>query len=144
MYYTIEGKRVLGILYIAGLITGTLFFNITMKMQIFKLSDFLDFTEYTFQTINIIFYWSVFVFAIYCFLSSGLYNINIYWNIAFCYGIKIWLDRYDRRSLLFISTICFLWYDFYYHIYLLVPKCGHWKFLYGYFKGKAWEFANIT
>lgn len=26
MYYTIEGKRVLGILYIAGLITGTLFF----------------------------------------------------------------------------------------------------------------------
>ena len=46
MYYTIEGKRVLGILYIAGLITGTLFFNITMKMQIFKLSDFLDFTEY--------------------------------------------------------------------------------------------------
>lgn len=25
MYYTIEGKRVLGILYIAGLITGTLF-----------------------------------------------------------------------------------------------------------------------
>ena len=46
MYYTIEGKRVLGMLYIAGLITGTLFFNITMKMQIFKLSDFLDFTEY--------------------------------------------------------------------------------------------------
>ena len=46
MYYTIEGKRVLGILYIAGLITGTFFFNITMKMQIFKLSDFLDFTEY--------------------------------------------------------------------------------------------------
>ena len=45
MYYTIEGKRVLGMLYIAGLITGTLFFNITMKMQIFKLSDFLDFTE---------------------------------------------------------------------------------------------------
>lgn len=25
MYYTIEGKRVLGMLYIAGLITGTLF-----------------------------------------------------------------------------------------------------------------------
>lgn len=46
MYYTIEGKRVLGILYIAGLITGTLFFNITVRMQIFKVSDFLDFTEY--------------------------------------------------------------------------------------------------
>lgn len=46
MYYTIEGKRVLGILYIAGLITGTLFFNITIRMQIFKVSDFLDFTEY--------------------------------------------------------------------------------------------------
>ena len=46
MYYTIEGKRVLGILYIAGLITGTLFFNITIKMQVFKVSDFLDFTEY--------------------------------------------------------------------------------------------------
>ena len=44
MYYTIEGKRVLGILYIAGLITGTLFFNITIKMQVFKVSDFLDFT----------------------------------------------------------------------------------------------------
>ena len=46
MYYTIEGKRVLGILYIAVLITGTLFFNITIKMQVFKVSDFLDFTEY--------------------------------------------------------------------------------------------------
>lgn len=46
MYYTIEGKRVLGILYMAGLITGTLFFNITVRMQVFKVSDFLDFTEY--------------------------------------------------------------------------------------------------
>ncbi len=46
MYYTIEGKRVLGILYIAGLVTGTLFLNITVKMQVFKVSDFLDFTEY--------------------------------------------------------------------------------------------------
>ena len=58
----------------------------------------------TFQTVNIIFYWFVFVFAIYCFLSSGLYNINIYWNVAFCHGIKIWLDRHGRRSLFFIST----------------------------------------
>ena len=46
MYYTIEGKRVLGILYMAGLITGTLFFNITVRMQIFKVSDLLDFAEY--------------------------------------------------------------------------------------------------
>ena len=46
MYYTIEGKKVLGILYIAGLVTGTLFFNITIRVQIFKFSDFLDFTEY--------------------------------------------------------------------------------------------------
>ena len=46
MYYTIEGKRVLGILYIAGLITGTLFFNITIKMQVFKVSDFLDYRIY--------------------------------------------------------------------------------------------------
>ena len=54
MYYTIEGKRVLGILYIAGLITGTLFFNITIKMQVFKVSDFLDFTEYMKMLENIL------------------------------------------------------------------------------------------
>ena len=46
MYYTVEGKRVLAILYVLGLITGTLFFNITMRAHIFKVSDFLDFTEY--------------------------------------------------------------------------------------------------
>lgn len=41
MYYTIEGKRVLGILYIAGLITGTLFFNITIKCRYLKFLIFL-------------------------------------------------------------------------------------------------------
>lgn len=46
MYYTVEGKRVLAILYVVGLMTGTLFFNITMRTHIFKVSDFLDFTEY--------------------------------------------------------------------------------------------------
>ncbi|MCI6858580.1 MAG: hypothetical protein MR867_04745 [Eubacterium sp.] len=46
MYYTIEGKRVLAILYVTGLIAGTLFINLAMKMQIFQLSDFLDYTEY--------------------------------------------------------------------------------------------------
>ena len=68
MYYTIEGKRVLGILYIAGLITGTLFFNITIKMQVFKVSDFLDFTEYMKMLENIdlaIFCGFIFIFTIY-------------------------------------------------------------------------------
>ena len=53
MYYTIEGKRVLGILYIAGLITGTLFFNITIKMQVFKVSDFLDFTAVSYTHLTL-------------------------------------------------------------------------------------------
>ena len=51
MYYTIEGKRVLGMLYIAGLITGTLFFNITMKMQIFKP---VSYTHLTLPTIRLV------------------------------------------------------------------------------------------
>ena len=46
MYYTIEGKRFLGILYMAGLVAGTVFINISVKMNLFRVSDFLGFAEY--------------------------------------------------------------------------------------------------
>lgn len=46
MYYTIEGKRFLGILYVAGLIVGSVFINLSLKMNLFRVSDFLGFIEY--------------------------------------------------------------------------------------------------
>ena len=158
MYYTIEGKRVLGILYIAGLITGTLFFNITMKMQIFKLSDFLDFTEYMKMLENIdlstfcsyvffvrfrqliLFFIGLFLFSPYIVFCLLDYITSIFIGML----LSVMVLKYGWTGM--IGGVCFLFpqYDFYYHIYLLVPKCGHWKFLYGYFKGKAWEFANLT
>lgn len=46
MYYTIEGKRFLCILYVIGLLAGTFFINISIKMNLFRVSDFLGFTEY--------------------------------------------------------------------------------------------------
>ena len=46
MYYTIEGKRFLCILYVIGLLTGTFFINVSIKMNLFRVSDFLGFTEY--------------------------------------------------------------------------------------------------
>lgn len=46
MYYTIEGKRFLCVLYITGLLIGTIFINMSLKMHFFRLSDFLGFAEY--------------------------------------------------------------------------------------------------
>ena len=46
MYYTIEGKRFLCILYIAGLLFGSLFINLSIRMELFRTTDFLGFTEY--------------------------------------------------------------------------------------------------
>lgn len=46
MYYTIEGKRFLCILYIAGLLLGTIFINVAVHMHLFRSADFLDFIEY--------------------------------------------------------------------------------------------------
>lgn len=46
MYYTIEGKRFLGILYAAGLIAGTLFINASIKTGLFRASDLLGFVDY--------------------------------------------------------------------------------------------------
>ena len=95
MYYTIEGKRVLGILYIAGLITGTLFFNITIKMQVFKVSDFLDFTEYMkmLENIDLAIFCSYVVFVRFrqlLLFFVGLFLFSPY--IVFClfdYGVSV-------------------------------------------------------
>ena len=46
MYYTIEGKRFLCILYVAGLLAGSIFFNVSIRMNLFRAMDFLDFVEY--------------------------------------------------------------------------------------------------
>ena len=159
MYYTIEGKRVLGILYIAGLITGTLFFNITIKMQVFKVSDFLDFTEYMKMLENIdlaifcsyvvfvrfrqllLFFVGLFLFSPY--IVFCLFDYGVYRNIDFSNGIKIWMDRLSWWNMLFISTIFFLWNDFCYSIYLPVSKCSYRKLLYSYFKRMAGD-THIT
>ena len=147
MYYTIEGKRVLGILYIAGLITGTLFFNITIKMQVFKVSDFLDFTEYMkmLENIDLAIFCSYVVFVRFrqLLLPVWLWSFCIYRNIDFSNGIKIWMDRLSWWNMLFISTIFFLWNDFCYSIYLPVSKCSYRKLLYSYFKRMAGD-THIT
>lgn len=95
MYYTIEGKKVLGILYIAGLVTGTLFFNITIRMQIFKVSDFLDFTEYMkmLENIDLSIFCSYVVFVRFrqlLLFFVGLFLFSPY--IVFClfdYGVSV-------------------------------------------------------
>lgn len=100
MYYTIEGKRVLGILYIAGLITGTLFFNITIKMQVFKVSDFLDFTEYMkmLENIDLAIFCSYVVFVRFrqlLLFFVGLFLFSPY--IVFClfdYGVSVFTSYY--------------------------------------------------
>ena len=46
MYYTIEGKRFLAVLYIIGLLAGTIFINVAIKTGLFRASDLLGFTEY--------------------------------------------------------------------------------------------------
>ena len=124
MYYTIEGKRVLGILYIAGLITGTLFFNITIKMQVFKVSDFLDFTEYMkmLENIDLAIFCSYVVFV-------GLFLFSPY--IVFClfdYGVSVFTGilisamvlKYGWTGL--VGGICFLFpqYFFYGMIFVIV------------------------
>ena len=107
MYYTIEGKRVLGILYIAGLITGTLFFNITIKMQVFKVSDFLDFTEYMKMLENI-------YLAIFCSLFD--YGVSVFTGIL----ISAMVLKYGWTGL--VGGTCFLFpqYFFYGMIFVIV------------------------
>lgn len=46
MYYTIEGKRFLCILYVAGLVLGSVFMNVSIQMNLFRITDFLGFIEY--------------------------------------------------------------------------------------------------
>ena len=120
MYYTIEGKRVLGILYIAGLITGTLFFNITIKMQVFKVSDFLDFTEYMkmLENIDLAIFCSYVVFVRFrqlLLFFVGLFLFSPY--IVFClfdYGVSVFTGilisamvlKYGWTGL--VGGICFL------------------------------------
>ena len=130
MYYTIEGKKVLGILYIAGLITGTLFFNITIKMQVFKVSDFLDFTEYMkmIENIDLAIFCSYVVFVRFrqlLLFFVGLFLFSPY--IVFClfdYGVSVFTGilisamvlKYGWTGL--VGGICFyfhnifLWNDF--------------------------------
>ena len=131
MYYTIEGKRVLGILYIAGLITGTLFFNITIKMQVFKVSDFLDFTEYMkmLENIDLAIFCSYVVFVRFrqlLLFFVGLFLFSPY--IVFClfdYGVSVFTGilisamvlKYGWTGL--VGGTCFLFpqYFFYAHGY---------------------------
>ncbi|MCO7154545.1 hypothetical protein NIA73_15515 [Anaerobutyricum hallii] len=156
MYYTIEGKRVLGILYIAGLITGTLFFNITIKMQVFKVSDFLDFTEYMkmLENIDLAIFCSYVVFVRFrqlLLFFVGLFLFSPY--IVFClfdYGVSVftgilisamvlkygWTGLVGGTCFLFPQYF-FLWNDFCYSIYLPVSKCSYRKLLYSYFKRTA-------
>ncbi|MFR3345523.1 MAG: hypothetical protein ACLTS6_16940 [Anaerobutyricum sp.] len=144
MYYTIEGKRVLGILYIAGLITGTLFFNITMKMQIFKLSDFLDFTECMKMLENIdlstfcsyvcfvrfrqliLFFIGLFLFSPYIVFCLLDYITSIFIGIL----LSVMVLKYGWTGM--IGGVCFLFpqYVFYgmillsAYIYYVPKKCG--------------------
>lgn len=46
MYYTIEGKRFLCILYVAGLTLGCILINLSIRMHLFRPADFLGFVEY--------------------------------------------------------------------------------------------------
>ena len=134
MYYTIEGKKVLGILYIAGLITGTLFFNITIRMQIFKVSDFLDFTEYMkmLENIDLSIFCSYVVFVRFrqlLLFFVGLFLFSPY--IVFClfdYGISVFTGilisamvlKYGWTGL--AGGICFLFpqYFFYGMIFVII------------------------
>ena len=150
MYYTIEGKRVLGILYIAGLITGTLFFNITIKMQVFKVSDFLDFTEYMkmLENIDLAIFCSYVVFVRFrqlLLFFVGLFLFSPY--IVFClfdYGVSVFTGilisamvlKYGWTGL--VGGTCFLFPQYFcYSIYLPVSKCSYRKLLYSYFKRTA-------
>ena len=124
MYYTIEGKRVLGILYIAGLITGTLFFNITIKMQVFKVSDFLDFTEYMkmLENIDLAIFCS-YVVLVRCrqlllfFVGLFLFSPDIVCCL-FDYGVSVL--KYGWTGL--VGGTCFLFpqYFFYGMIFVIV------------------------
>ena len=131
MYYTIEGKRVLGILYIAGLITGTLFFNITIKMQVFKVSDFLDFTEYMkmLENIDLAIFCSYVVFV--RFRQLLLFFVGLFLYIVFClfdYGVSVFTGilisamvlKYGWTGL--VGGICFLFpqYFFYGMIFVII------------------------
>lgn len=134
MYYTIEGKRVLGIIYIAGLITGTLFFNITVRMQVFKVSDFLDFTEYMkmLENIDLSIFCSYVVFVRFrqlLLFFIGLFLFSPY--IIFClfdYGVSIFTGilisamvlKYGWTGL--AGGICFLFpqYLFYGMIFIII------------------------
>ena len=46
MYYTIEGKRVLSILYLLGALLGAAVINLGMKNGFFHFYDFADYTAY--------------------------------------------------------------------------------------------------
>lgn len=46
MYYTIEGKRLLKILYLIGILLGALMVNIGVQSGFFHSYDFLDYTSY--------------------------------------------------------------------------------------------------
>lgn len=134
MYYTIEGKRVLGILYIVGLVTGTLFFNITIKTQLFKVSDFLDFTEYMklLENIDLSIFCSYVVFVRFrqlLLFFVGLFLFSPY--IIFClfdYGVSVFTGilisaivlKYGWTGL--AGGICFLFpqYFFYGMIFVVV------------------------
>lgn len=130
-------------------------------MQVFKVSDFLDFTEYMkmLENIDLAIFCSYVVFVRFrqlLLFFVGLFLFSPY--IVFClfdYGVSVFTGilisamvlKYGWTGL--VGGICFLfpqyflWNDFCYSIYLPVSKCSYRKLLYSYFKRMAGD-THIT
>ena len=119
-------------------------------MQVFKVSDFLDFTEYMkmLENIDLAIFCSYVVFVRFrqlLLFFVGLFLFSPY--IVFClfdYGVSVFTGilisamvlKYGWTGL--VGGTCFLFPQyFFYSIYLHVSKCSYWKLLYSYFKRTA-------
>ena len=125
-------------------------------MQVFKVSDFLDFTEYMkmLENIDLAIFCSYVVFVRFrqlLLFFVGLFLFSPY--IVFClfdYGVSVFTGilisamvlKYGWTGL--VGGICFLFPQyFFYGIYLPVSKCSYRKLLYSYFKRMAGD-THIT
>ena len=127
MYYTIEGKRFLCILYIAGLLFGSLFINLSIRMELFRTTDFLGFTEYIrsmegldtgaffsyvclvrFRQLLIFFSVSFSLFSLCGVLHPGFSGVHPSGVFHFHSGSLLWMGGNDQRHRIFASTLSFL------------------------------------
>ena len=141
MYYTIEGKRFLCILYVIGLLTGTFFINVSIKMNLFRVSDFLGFTEYVktlegldsnaffflcmygeSPTINTFFCLYFFVFALCDLLCFGFCFICWDGDFYLCSCGRIRNYGNDKRGCIFDSALSVFWHDAGHNIYIFISK----------------------